>query len=141
MSLMPWDPVKFDVKVQAMNHDHEHIVALINGIHDADAAKAPKAVVLRLLDELGAFTTEHFRDEEALMDFVAFPELLRHRSMHEQLLKDFARHRGAFASGGGRVSPQFFDFLKLWLTAHIRNIDVRYGQFVAQRNPELLEVA
>ena len=46
MSLMPWDLNKFDVRVQAMNHDHEHIVEIINRIHDADAAGAPPATVL-----------------------------------------------------------------------------------------------
>jgi len=61
--------------------------------------------------------------------------------MHQQLLREFAKHRTAFAAVGGRLPKAFFDFLKLWLTAHIRNIDARYGEFVEVQRPELLDVA
>lgn len=141
MSLMPWDLKKFDVHVQSMNNDHEHIVELINSIHDADAAGTPATAVLRVLDELGAFTTEHFAGEEQLMEYVGYADLPRHRVMHQQLLREFTKHRNAFAAAGGRLPKAFFDFLKLWLTAHIRNIDMRYGEFVEAQHPELLDVA
>ena len=141
MSLMPWDLNKFDVHVHAMNNDHEHIVELINRIHDADAAGTPANAVLRVLDELGAFTTEHFAGEEQLMEYVGYADLPRHRVMHQQLLREFTKHRNAFAAEGGRLPKAFFDFLKLWLTAHIRNIDMRYGEFVEAQHPELLDVA
>ncbi len=142
MPLMTWDTAKFDVHVQAMNNDHKRIMDLMNAIFDADTQHAPHAVVLSRIDALGAFVIAHFEDEEALMEHVGYPDVVRHKGIHQQLLRDFTRHRGNFADKrGGPVDPAFFDFLRLWLTAHIRNIDMRYGTFVEANHPELVDVA
>jgi hemerythrin len=81
----------------------------------------------KLIAELKQRTVQHFRDEEALLTSVNYPQLDSHKSIHAQLLEDFGKHSSAFEAGPGTVAPEFFNFLKLWLTAHIMHIDRKYS--------------
>lgn len=130
MSLMQWDAQKFDVLVPDMNREHQHLIGIMNRLYDAAEAGANKAALDKLLIELRDYTLKHFRDEEAFMAKVGFPHLDNHRRMHQKLVQDFVRYYEEFAAGTGELPKAFFNFLRLWLTAHILNIDHRYGEFV-----------
>lgn len=128
MSFFEWN-AKYDVHVNAMNDQHKQIIAKMNDLFDANKAKAPKEVLERLIDALAAITVAHFKEEEAHMASIGFPTLEAHKAIHQQLLNDFGKHREAFTKGTGTVSEDFFNFLKLWLSAHMQHIDAKYGTF------------
>lgn len=128
MSFFQWDPVKYDVGVARMNADHQGLIKLMNAIHERDAAGAPKAEIATLFGKLGEATQRHFAAEEAYMESVAFPDIKSHKLIHARLLQDFGKHVVAFSAGGGRVSPDFFSFLSLWLRSHICHLDTKYGR-------------
>lgn len=139
MTLMPWDEKKFDVHVPKMNAQHHGLVDVMNKLYDRAAAKAPKAELSKLITELKQRTVQHFRDEEALLASVNYPQLESHKSIHAQLLEDFGKHSNAFETGPGVVAAEFFNFLKLWLTAHIMHIDRKYSghcQSVSGASPD-----
>lgn len=129
MSLMNWDLAKFDVHVPDMNREHQHLIAIMNRLYDRAEAKAPKAELDRILIELRDYTLKHFRAEEAYMARIGFPQRENHQRMHQKLVQDFLRYYEEFAAGPGELPKAFFNFLRLWLTAHILNIDHRYGEF------------
>ena len=128
MSSFQWDPVKFDVGVPKMNAAHQGLIKLMNSIHERDAAGASKAELEGLFGRLGEATQRHFTEEETYMESVAFPDLKSHKLIHARLLQDFGKHAAAFAAGNGRVDPEFFAFLSLWLRSHICHLDTKYGR-------------
>jgi hemerythrin-like metal-binding protein len=134
MSLMDWDEKKFDVLVPLMNTQHEKLIAIMNQLYDRADAKAPKIELNALLVELRDYTVKHFREEEALLQQMKFPQFTRHKSIHEKLLEDFGNHYQSFSQGKGELSPAFFEFLRLWLTSHIMHIDRKYGEYSKERN-------
>ena len=67
------------------------------------------------------------RDEEAYMASVNFAGLASHKLIHADLLKTFSDHAGTIRANGGEVPSGFLMFLKLWLTAHIKGIDMKYA--------------
>jgi hemerythrin-like metal-binding protein len=134
MSLMDWDAKKFDILVPAMNDQHQKLIAIMNKLYDRHAAKAPKAELNLLLVELRDYTIKHFREEEALLESMQFPQVRMHKSIHEKLLSDFTEHYNTFCAGTGAISSGFFEFLRLWLTAHILHIDRKYGEFSKERS-------
>jgi len=134
MSLMDWDVKKFDVLVPLMNSQHEKLIAIMNKLYDRADAKAPKTELNTLLVELRDYTIKHFREEEAMLQQMNFPQFARHKSIHEKLLEDFGNHYQAFSQGKGEVSPEFFEFLRLWLTAHIMHIDRKYGEYSREKS-------
>lgn len=134
MSLMEWDAKKFDVLVPEMNRQHEKLVGIMNKLYDRHAAKASKPELNALLVELRDWTIKHFRDEEAVLEKMQFPQFQRHKSIHQKLIEDFTAHYNTFSAGSGAISPGFFEFLRLWLTSHMMHIDRKYGEYSQQRS-------
>lgn len=126
MPLMNWDS-SLDVGVAKMNHEHQQILALMNRIYDARQAGQSGAAVISLVDQLGQVTLDHFRDEEAYMEETEYSGIASHRLIHKDLLAKFSAFAVEIRTNGGEVPEKFLTFLKLWLSAHIRGIDMKYG--------------
>lgn len=133
MTVLAWDPVRFDVGVARMNAAHQGLVALMNAIHDRATAGAAKAELEGLFGKLAQATVAHFADEEAYMASIGFADLKTHKQIHARLLADFTTHKAAFDAGDGKVDKAFFDFLSLWLRSHICHLDTRYGKNLARK--------
>jgi len=126
MPLMNWDD-SLDVGVDQMNHEHQQILDLMNKIYDAREAGQSGAPVVTLVDRLARVTIDHFRDEEAYMERTGYTGLASHKLIHKDLLDKFTGFATEIKANGGEVPEKFLTFLKLWLSAHIRGIDMKYG--------------
>ena len=132
--VLAWDAKKFDVLVPTMNDQHQVLIGLMNKLYVRHGARANKFELTKLLTDLRDYTVRHFREEEAMLASIDYPQLEMHKLIHEKLLSDFAKHFDAFTAGPGILAPAFFEFLRLWLTAHIMHIDRKYGQYAQQRS-------
>jgi hemerythrin len=128
MPIMTWDD-SLDIGVHEMNREHQDILDAMNAIYDAHQAGKTGGVINSMISHLGAVTTRHFRDEEAFMARIKYADLENHKRIHAKLLTDFAAHQAAAAAAGGAPSPAFFQFLRLWLSAHIKCIDLKYAEY------------
>ncbi len=131
MPLMDWDS-SLDVGVERMNREHQDILALMNEIYDVQQAGRQDLDVIRLVDRLGQVTIEHFRDEEAFMETSDYAGLESHKLIHQDLLRKFTGFAEEIRAGNGQVPDKFLTFLKLWLSAHIKGIDMKYGPKAGQ---------
>lgn len=132
MAIMTWDS-SLDIGVRDMNRDHQAILDAMNAIHDAIGAGETGQRIIARVQRLGEITARHFADEEAFMRRTNFPELQTHCGVHQKLLRDFGDHAARISASGGRVSPEFFSFLRLWLSAHIKCVDRKYGDHAARK--------
>ena len=126
MPLMNWDS-SLDVGVDKMNDEHQQILSLMNRIYDAREAGQTGPDIIALLERLGQVTIDHFRDEEAYMEKIGYPGITSHKLIHKDLLDKFTAFASEIKANGGEVPEKFLTFLKLWLSAHIRGIDMKYG--------------
>ena len=126
MPIMEWDDT-LDVGVQAMNDEHKCILDLMNQIHDAHEEGLTGGLVIALVNQLGQVTLDHFRDEEAYMARTGYAGLASHALIHKDLLAKYTAYADDTRRNDGRLPEKFLMFLKLWLTAHIRGIDMKYG--------------
>ena len=127
MSLLEWTK-QLDIGVPAMNTEHMKLLEIMNRLYDRNEAKCEVPELRALLTELGAYTIKHFSDEEAYLATIEYPELAIHKLIHKDLLEKFGRHVTDF-DVRGILDPAFFGFLKLWLSAHIQGVDMKYGAF------------
>lgn len=131
MPLMEWSPA-LDIGVEAMNREHREILAAMNAVYDADQAGKTGPAMMAKITTLAQITTRHFADEERFMEQSGFPEIVTHKMIHAKLLKDFTAHVAAIEAAGGKPGKDFFQFLHLWLSAHIKRIDKQYGDHAAR---------
>lgn len=130
MPLMRWGG-SLDVGVEEMNHDHKQILDLMNQIRDASEAGTGGESMIELVEDLERATLEHFNDEEAYMESIAYDGLPSHRAAHEELAKKLSFFADETTENDGRISHGFLMFMMLWLKGHIRGIDMKYGEAAA----------
>jgi hemerythrin-like metal-binding protein len=128
-----WKQDLYDIRVAAMNQEHQVLVRIMNDLFRKNSEGAPRAELKKTIQELAEFTVKHFQHEEAYFDSLGYPEAELHKAVHQDLLKKFGTHVEAFERGDGKVSSAFFDFLKMWLSAHIQHVDRKYGDHAAAR--------
>lgn len=123
---LPWDRSKYTVNVDAMDHEHEALVALMNKLYARHSAGATSGELERVLDELGAATVRHFASEERYLESIKYSGLATHKLIHRDLLTKFQAHSATFKRTR-KLDDELFRFLRSWLTAHIQGIDRKYG--------------
>jgi hemerythrin-like metal-binding protein len=134
MAFFEWSAA-LDIGVDGMNKQHVKLIGIMNRLHDRKAAGAPTAELGTILGELQRYTIEHFAQEEAFMDSVKYPGLKNHKIMHANLLEKLAQHADAFRKTG-QLGDDVFEFLRFWLSAHIRGIDRKYGDHCVAQTPK-----
>lgn len=127
-SLFVWDQNKYGLKVSSMDAEHQKLIEYMNVLFAKHEAKAPRSELKKALGDLGEYTVKHFKDEEAF--FTSLPNYDKkdsHIKIHKDLLEKFGNHAANFEKTG-TLTPEFFTFLKVWLTAHIAGIDMKYAE-------------
>jgi hemerythrin-like metal-binding protein len=126
MASFKWQ-ARFDIGVASMNEEHKELLTLMDTLEDLSAQGAPHDQQAAGLSKLGTYTVKHFTDEEGYMKSISFPGLETHKLIHKDLLAKFGVHQKNFEATG-KLTPEFFDFLRLWLASHICGIDVKYSE-------------
>ena len=122
-----WDPVKLTTKVKEMDNEHQELIRLMNKVYSSVESKKSFAELKKELTDLGAYTTKHFKDEEAYMEKVKYPGVATHKIIHAKLLQQFTEYLTEFEKTKN-LDEKFFKFLSVWLTSHIMGIDIKYGE-------------
>ncbi|MCX6130546.1 MAG: bacteriohemerythrin [Proteobacteria bacterium] len=128
---MPWYDwnESLNIGVKDMNDEHKVLIDLMNKLYDQYEKKESHAALLNTFESLAAYTQKHFADEEKYMDSISYPELRTHKLIHTQLLVQLDQHLSKFREANGTLASEVFDFLKMWLNAHIKGIDIKYGHY------------
>lgn len=125
MTTFEWT-TRLAVGFPRMDEQHIWLIDLMNQLQTGIEAGAPPDRLLQQLDQLGTLARQHFREEEEVMQSIAYPNLELHKMLHVALLERFAAHRDE-AAATGRFTPEFQEFLFQWLTGHIKGPDTKYG--------------
>lgn len=130
-SYFVWDPDLFNLKIPDMDKEHLHLISLMNLLFEKNQCAQSKNELLKVINDLLDFVILHFKNEEAFMEKVQFPGLSNHHTIHQRLLSQLKQHKQDFEEDpSGKINERFFDFLALWLTAHIQHFDKEYSLWV-----------
>ncbi|MCP5159337.1 MAG: bacteriohemerythrin [Gammaproteobacteria bacterium] len=112
-----------------LDQQHQKLVKLINILHDAMATHGAENQMKGILDQLIAYTQEHFSYEEERMRSANYPHLAKHQTLHAELLKQVSAFYEKFLQGK-RINMKLMKFLKGWLLNHIQKSDQQYGPYL-----------
>ncbi len=126
MTVVDWDD-SFSVGNAEIDADHQRIIALLNELHDACAAAAPQAIVLRLFATLDDAIGAHFRREEEILAENGYAEVEAQRVEHRLLRDSFATLRQHLpASDRPAAAERVRDFLLGWFMSHVLDEDMQF---------------
>jgi methyl-accepting chemotaxis protein len=117
----------FATEIPFIDHQHRKLIDMLNRIWQTVIDDRPERELLAVFDDLVAYTGNHFRDEEGLMQRAGYEHLDAHHRIHEKLVAEVLRQRELLIAG--HCDPQaLLRFLKDWLTKHICGEDMAYAQ-------------
>lgn len=126
MSLLVWDD-SYSVNVGSCDEDHKKLFALTNELHEAMKRGKATQVLDGVVKSLADYTRYHFAREEALMEKTQYPNLIKHREQHVAFVKKVEEFQQHLKTGAIGQSIAVTDFLRDWLTNHIKKTDRQYS--------------
>jgi len=113
--------------------DHRKLVDLVNAFFQSMQSGQGNGRVGKTMNDLIAYTEEHFGREEAEMERIQYVASLAHKAEHTKLLKQVVELK-AMLDAGGRINiPAVSDFLGEWLRDHILAADMKLAAALKQQ--------
>ncbi len=134
MSIMLWD-ASLHTGHNRIDADHRKLVELVNELGEAMAKGQGKDLCGKVLSDLVSYTRTHFRMEEHLMSVHEYPLALRHKAEHDRLIEEVHSFNERLDSGAAMLSISLLNFLKNWLSEHIKRSDKAFVASLASRHP------
>ncbi len=134
MSLIEWNDAQYSVKIDQFDNDHKKLVQFINELHKAMLSGKGRDIVGKILEDLQAYTLNHFSAEEREMEAVGYPDLAEHRKLHQELIQKVGILISDYKMGKKEISIDTFRFLKEWLFNHIQVADKKYSPWLAKKD-------
>ncbi|NLY77859.1 MAG: hemerythrin family protein [Tissierellia bacterium] len=126
-----WTP---DLSVGVENIDEQHKIWFqkANELFEAGKERRAKEYINTMIDFLDEYTKKHFKDEEAYMEEIGYPELEAQKRAHASFINDLAKLKSDYNESGGNIVV-IINANKMvlnWLTNHIKSMDKKIGEYV-----------
>lgn len=127
---MPWNPV-LAIGVQQIDKQHEMLFQKAEQLFEAGRSGKTSEYIGELLNFLGDYTITHFRDEEAYMASIGYPDLSKQQQQHKDFIAKFVKLKQDYETSKGNIlvilgaNQLVID----WLTQHISVEDKKIGEF------------
>ena len=123
----------YSVKINAIDLQHKKLFSLIDELHNAMMTGKASDIMGKTLAGLVDYTKTHFKDEEAMLTKVKYPDIVKHKGIHDELVKKATEFEQKFKSGKLTISIEILQFLGDWIKNHIMNKDQQYATFIASK--------
>ena len=120
------------VGINRIDEQHQILIDKTNQLFEAGKNGKSKEYVGQMLDFLEDYTKQHFKDEEAYMASIKYPELNEHKKHHADFVNQLLQIKNRFNVTGGNISViiSVNQMIIDWLKRHILTIDKKIAQFV-----------
>ncbi len=129
--LISWDD-EFSVGIDAIDHQHSHMLKLINQIDEVMQEGESYEQFAPLMKDLFDFTNRHFAYEEELLEKNHCPDLERHKRSHAHLLEELSRWQEKVAQAKTEDMNEHILFLRIWFPGHILNVDKKDADYLVE---------
>jgi hemerythrin len=126
-----WTP-NLSVGVDYIDDQHKIWFEKANGLFEAGRERRAKDYISQMLDFLDEYTKQHFRDEEAYMEKIRYPEIDAQKKAHATFINDLAKLKSDYEKSSGNILV-ILNANKMiinWLINHIKIMDKKIGDYV-----------
>ena len=131
MAFFEWDD-SIALGIPTIDQQHKAIFDWINTLNEAIKSDDSSEAVGEVIWGLISYVTEHFSEEERLMLSCNYPDLIVHRTEHDNFVTRLREIQVEFI-GGQEVGASVLDFMVHWLVCHIKGTDQGYNRFIQQQ--------
>lgn len=132
MSFLDWTDV-LDIGLPILDEQHKELFAISNDLLNAIAQGEGETALIGIFERLKKYTEYHFREEEAYMRSLGYPDLEQHAKAHSQLMVRVNQLRKMLSSGQA-LSPEIgAEFISDWIIDHIMHSDAKIGVYAKSK--------
>lgn len=121
------------VGLTSIDEQHKQIVDLSNGLIQAMVNGMGKDVLDEVILELKEYTDSHFEDEEKYMAEIGYPHLEEQKAAHKKLIEEVDEMRARLNSAAAVSPTEVLNFINGWIIKHIKENDLKIGDFVKSK--------
>jgi hemerythrin len=126
--MMDWDD-SYSVGNERIDFQHKIFLKLLNEFNKAMTENAENGRLCRILNEVIKYAEYHFMSEENLMMDYRYPDLDRHKIIHNYLLSQ-AKTKAHEMELGFCEPNEVMRFLHDWFILHISHEDKKLGKHI-----------
>ena len=119
----------YSIGNERIDFQHKVFLGLISEFSQARQQNAAQERLSRILEEVIKYAEYHFYSEENLMMDHQYPELSRHRILHDHLLNQ-ARIKSSEMALELTTPKEIEDFLINWFLLHTQHEDKKISQHI-----------
>lgn len=129
MPLMRWSE-SLSVNVLEIDKQHQHLIGIVNDLHDAMSKRKGKEVLGKTFNNLFRYAEDHFITEEKYFEQFGYPDADSHKNEHTKFVRKLAEFKFRFDGGEQSLTIDLMDFLVDWLHNHLKTFDMEYRPFL-----------
>ncbi len=114
--------------------DHGKLIGLVNVLFETMESGQGNERMSKAMNDLIAYTGEHFGREEAEMGRIQYVAALAHKGEHTKLLKQLVELKQMLDARGRINVPAVADFLSGWVRDHILTTDMKLAASLKQQH-------
>ncbi len=127
MAQFPWTDDLYTGS-RMIDGDHRKLISLVNALFATMESGRCDERMSKAMNDLIAYTGEHFGREETEMAGIQYVAALAHKSEHTKLLRQLIELKEMLDAGGIINIPAVADFLSQWLRDHILTADMKLAR-------------
>lgn len=129
-----WTP-NLAVGIENIDQQHKTLFDKADQLFEAGKNNRAKEYIAEMLEFLDSYTKLHFRDEEAYMRSINYPEYDHQKKMHDGFIAALGRLKKEYAESGGNILVilNANQMVVDWLLNHISIEDKKIGAFVNKK--------
>jgi hemerythrin-like metal-binding protein len=118
---------RYEIGVEDIDEQHKNLFNLLRNLQASLSRGSEDQVLGNTLKALVKYTQVHFRDEEALMERIEFPDYENHKQLHKRFIADIRKILIDLKNGRPITAIHLINFIKKWLVTHILAEDAKIG--------------
>lgn len=122
---------EFSVENHKIDDEHKKLFKLLENFYQGLQNGSSKEELGHLIKGLLDYARIHFKNEEAYMESIGFPNLENHKQEHKEFIGKATDFYEKHTSGKLILSLEVTNFIKTWITNHIKSEDKQYATFSA----------
>lgn len=123
---------RYILNVPSMDKEHRILIEIMNNFLEALNFNNQDQIK-ETFNKLAAYLVKHFTNEEAYMESINFPDLLKHKGIHKELITNILAYQETL-NNGDINKMEISNFIKDWLAYHIVGQDKKYAKFAVHKN-------
>lgn len=117
-----------------LEKEDQQLIDLLDALEKCLSNGGSAIQVYKYLGDFVASAEKHFKNEEVIMKFYEYPEIINHKKEHANLLEELFVLKSKLGQGHAPFGKDYMQLLRNRLDEHLLGADNRLDKFLYQVN-------